>query len=78
MTSMVQVAVAADVTEAEEIQAILVEAGIESIADDPVARARWARTMRNAASRGDALIHERPDDDIRPANRLGRHDVLLD
>jgi type III secretory pathway lipoprotein EscJ len=30
MTSMVQVAVAGDVTEAEEIQAILVEAGIES------------------------------------------------
>ncbi|MDX6422735.1 MAG: hypothetical protein QOI67_206, partial [Gaiellaceae bacterium] len=30
MTSMVQVAVAGDVTEAEEIKAILVEAGIES------------------------------------------------
>jgi hypothetical protein len=30
MTAMVQVAVAGDVTEAEEIQAILSEAGIES------------------------------------------------
>lgn len=30
MTAMVQVAVAGDVTEAEEIQAILQEAGIES------------------------------------------------
>jgi hypothetical protein len=30
MTSMVQVAIAGDATEAEEIQAILTEAGIES------------------------------------------------
>jgi hypothetical protein len=30
MTSMVQVAIAGDATEAEEIQAILAEAGIES------------------------------------------------
>ena len=38
---------------------LMVEAGISSIADDPVARKRWAHTMRNAASRGDALIHDR-------------------
>ena len=47
----------------DAVKPLLVEAGIESIADDPVARARWARTMRNAASRGDALIHERMFDE---------------
>jgi class 3 adenylate cyclase len=39
------------------------EAGLVTIADDQVARHRWARTMRNAASRGDALIHERVFDE---------------
>jgi class 3 adenylate cyclase/pimeloyl-ACP methyl ester carboxylesterase len=49
--------------DADTVGPLLVEAGIESIADDPVARARWARTMRNAASRGDALTHERMFDE---------------
>ena len=54
MTGMVQVAVAGDVTEAEEIQAILTEVGIESAlepedeADDrrarPGGRSRSRRT----------------------------------
>ena len=35
------------------------KAGLGPLAGSPEARRRWARTMRNAASRGDALIHER-------------------
>ena len=34
-------------------------AGAPSKADDPRARKEWARFMRYAASRGDALVHER-------------------
>ena len=48
----------------DSVGPLLVEAGITSIADDPVARARWARTMRNAASRGgrvDPRAHVRRD-----------------
>lgn len=39
------------------------EAGLPSLADDADSRRRWARTMRNSASRGDALIHERMFDE---------------
>jgi class 3 adenylate cyclase/pimeloyl-ACP methyl ester carboxylesterase len=42
---------------------LLAEAGIPSQADDPVARQKWARVMRHAASRGDALVHERMFDE---------------
>jgi class 3 adenylate cyclase len=42
----------------ETVGPLMQEAGIKSITDDPAARRRWARTMRYAASRGDALIHE--------------------
>jgi class 3 adenylate cyclase len=42
---------------------LLKEAGIVSLADDPVERKRWARVLRNVASRGDALIHERMFDE---------------
>jgi class 3 adenylate cyclase/pimeloyl-ACP methyl ester carboxylesterase len=38
---------------------LLASAGVPTQADDPAARKRWARFMRYAASRGDALIHER-------------------
>lgn len=47
----------------DAVAPLLEEAGIESIAGDAVARQRWARLMRNAASRGDALIHERMFDE---------------
>jgi class 3 adenylate cyclase len=43
---------------------LMVVAGIPSLADDPTARARWARLMRYSASRGDALVHERMFDQI--------------
>jgi pimeloyl-ACP methyl ester carboxylesterase len=43
----------------EVVGRLMDEVGLSTIAEDPVARKRWARTMRNAASRGDALIHER-------------------
>jgi pimeloyl-ACP methyl ester carboxylesterase len=36
---------------------LLASAGIPSKADDAIARKRWARFMRHATSRGDALIH---------------------
>jgi pimeloyl-ACP methyl ester carboxylesterase len=39
------------------------DVGLSTFADDPIARKRWARTMRYAASRGDAVIHERMFDD---------------
>ena len=47
---------------------LLLDAGITSISDDPVACSRWARLMRHAASRGDALVHERvfQETDFRP------------
>ena len=38
---------------------LLTAAGAPTHADDPAARKLWARFMRHAASRGDALIHER-------------------
>jgi class 3 adenylate cyclase len=38
---------------------LLASAGVPTQADDPVARKRFARFMRHAASRGDALIHQR-------------------
>jgi len=47
----------------ETVGPLLREAGLDSLADDPVGRRRWARIMRNAASRGDALIHERMFDE---------------
>ena len=37
---------------------LLAAAGAPSQAEDPATRNRWARLMRYAASRGDALIHE--------------------
>ena len=42
--------------------------GLSSIADDAEAKKRWAHTLRNASSRGDALIHERTfvETDFRP------------
>ena len=42
--------------------------GLSSIADDAEAKKRWAQTLRNASSRGDALIHERTfvETDFRP------------
>ena len=42
---------------------LLAAAGAPTAASDPVGRKRWARLMRNAASRGDALIHERMFDE---------------
>ena len=38
---------------------LLTAAGAPSKADDPAGRKEWARLMRYAASRGDALVHER-------------------
>ena len=43
----------------ETVGPLMRVAGLDSLADDPQGRRRWARIMRNAASRGDALIHER-------------------
>ena len=42
--------------------------GLSSIADDADAEKRWAHTLRNASSRGDALIHggRSWDQDFRP------------
>jgi class 3 adenylate cyclase len=45
------------------IGALLKQSGLVSPADDPVARKRAARFMRNVASRGDALIHRRMYDE---------------
>jgi class 3 adenylate cyclase len=42
---------------------LLAAAGAPTPASDPAGRKRWARLMRNAASRGDALIHERMFDE---------------
>ena len=44
------------------------DVGLCSLAEDPAVRRRWARTFRNAAARGDALIHEQmyDDTDFRP------------
>ena len=47
----------------DRIGPLLREAGLPTQADDPAARKLWARLMRNAASRGDALIHERMFDE---------------
>jgi class 3 adenylate cyclase len=47
----------------ETVAWLLTDAGLPSVAEDPEARARWARLMRNAASRGDALVHERVFDE---------------
>jgi class 3 adenylate cyclase len=38
---------------------LLAIAGAPTQAEDPFTRKSWARLMRNAASRGDALVHER-------------------
>ena len=38
---------------------LLEEAGIPGVANEPRVRKQWARLMRHAASRGDALVHER-------------------
>jgi len=43
---------------------LLTSAGAPSYAEDPLARKHWARLMRHAASRGDALIHERMFEEI--------------
>ena len=43
---------------------LLAVAGAPSYESDPAARKRLARLMRNAASRGDALVHERMFDEI--------------
>ncbi len=43
----------------ETVGPLMKEAGLDSLAVDPQGRRRWARIMRNAASRGDALIYER-------------------
>ena len=43
---------------------LLADAGAPSKANDPASRSRWARLMRNAASRGDALVHEQMFDEI--------------
>jgi class 3 adenylate cyclase len=52
----------------ETVGPLMSEAGLASLAGDAAARRRWARTMRNAASRGDAMMHERMFDetDFRP------------
>ena len=42
---------------------LLAESGAPTPAEDPAALKRWARLMRYAASRGDALIHERMYDE---------------
>ena len=48
----------------EDLVGPLIEAaGAPTKAHDPVGRAQWARFMRHAASRGDALIHERMYDE---------------
>jgi class 3 adenylate cyclase len=43
----------------DRCEQLLVDAGIVSTSADPEARRRWARIMRNSASRGDAVNHER-------------------
>ncbi len=43
----------------DTVGALLAKVGVPSVADDPAGRKHWARLMRNAASRGDALIHQR-------------------
>ncbi|MEP6972941.1 MAG: adenylate/guanylate cyclase domain-containing protein [Actinomycetota bacterium] len=43
---------------------LLTTAGAPSKADDPAGRKEWARLMRYAASRGDALVHERMFEEI--------------
>jgi class 3 adenylate cyclase/pimeloyl-ACP methyl ester carboxylesterase len=42
---------------------LLREAGAKGQADDPAIVRRWAKIMRNAASRGDALAHQRVFDE---------------
>ena len=46
-------------------------AGAVTRAEDPSARKQWARYMRHAASRGDALIHERMYEEIDYRSILG-------
>ena len=41
------------------VEPLLAEAGLFGSAEDPRVRKQWARLMRHAASRGDALVHER-------------------
>jgi class 3 adenylate cyclase/pimeloyl-ACP methyl ester carboxylesterase len=41
------------------VEPLLAEAGLPAGAQDPRVRKQWARLMRHAASRGDALVHER-------------------
>jgi class 3 adenylate cyclase len=45
------------------VEPLLSIAGVPTAAADPVRRRRWARLLRYAASRGDALIHERVFDE---------------
>ena len=47
----------------DELGPFMTMLGVPTQADDPAARGRWARLMRNAASRGDALIHQRMFDE---------------
>jgi|tagenome__1003787_1003787.scaffolds.fasta_scaffold20913555_2 class 3 adenylate cyclase len=47
----------------ELIGPLLRDAGAFSLADDPAALKRYARLMRHAASRGDALVHEQMYDE---------------
>lgn len=47
----------------ESCEPLLSAAGVPTVAADPVRRPRWARLLRYAASRGDALIHERVFDE---------------
>jgi class 3 adenylate cyclase len=43
----------------EVVGPLIAMAGAPSQAEDPVARSAWGRFLRYAASRGDALVHER-------------------
>ncbi|HJX07812.1 MAG TPA: adenylate/guanylate cyclase domain-containing protein [Actinomycetota bacterium] len=45
------------------IEPLLAAAGAPTAAADPAGRRRWARLLRYAASRGDALVHERVFDE---------------
>jgi class 3 adenylate cyclase len=43
----------------DSVGPLLEEAGLHEASNDPRVRKQWARLMRYAASRGDALVHER-------------------
>jgi class 3 adenylate cyclase len=47
----------------DTVEPLLREAGLVSLVGETSVRRRWARTMRNAASPGDALVHERMFDE---------------